>query len=151
MTAPDTDILADLVRAKRSCLIQLRDAGRRQLELIDGGNMTALLDLLAAKQRTIAQLQRIERALDPFRGQDPGQRRWRTPQNRAACSEQLQQCEMLLGEIIGQEKCSESSLTRRRDEAAVRLQGVHLAGVARGAYTAQPQPNVSQLDLLSER
>jgi hypothetical protein len=151
MTAPDTDILADLVRAKRSCLIQLRDAGRRQLELIDGGNMTALLDLLAAKQRTIAQLQRIERALDPFRGQDPERRRWRTLQDRAACSEQLQQCEMLLGEIISQEKCSEGSLTRRRDEAAVRLQGAHLAGVARGAYTAQPQFNVSQLDLLSER
>jgi hypothetical protein len=151
MSAPDTDILADLVRAKRSCLIQLRDAGRRQLELIDGGNMTALLDLLAAKQRTIVQLQRVERALDPFRGQDPDARRWRTPQDRAACCEQLQQCETLLGEIISQEKCSESNLTRRRDVAAVRLQGAHLAGVARGAYTAQPQTNVSQLDLLSER
>jgi hypothetical protein len=150
MTALETDILADLIRAKRAYLVQLRDMGRRQLELIHHGDMTMLLDLLAAKQRTIAQLQRIERALDPFRGQEPRERRWRTPQDRQRCAEQLQQCETLLVEIVSQEKCSENALLRRRDEAAARLQGVHLAGQARGAYTAPPHPLVNQLDLLSE-
>jgi len=150
MAAFETDILADLIRAKQTCLTQVRDMGRRQLELIDNDDMTTLLDLLAAKQRAIVQLQRIERALDPFRGQDPQQRRWRSPQDRQACAEQMQQCETLLREIIGQEKQSEGALIRRRDEAALRLRGVHLAGQARGAYTAQPQGTVRQLDLLSE-
>jgi hypothetical protein len=150
MPAFETDILADLIRAKQTCLAQLRDMGRRQLELIENDDMTTLLDLLAAKQRAIVQLRRIERALDPFRGQDPQQRRWRSPQDRQACAEQIRQCESLLGEIISQEKQSEGALIRRRDEAASRLRGVHLAGQARGAYTAQPQGAVSQLDLLSE-
>jgi hypothetical protein len=95
-------------------------------------------------------LQRIERTLDPFRGQDPEARRWQSPQHRGACAEQVQQCEALLAEIISQENCSERALVRRRDEVALRLQGAHLAGQARGAYTAEPPHGVGQLDLLSE-
>jgi hypothetical protein len=150
MTKLETDILADLIRAKRACLVRVRDMGRRQLELIDGADMTGLLDLLSVKQQALTQLQRIERTLDPFRGQDPGQRIWRSPQERQNCAAQIQQCEALLAEIISQEKCGESALMRRRDEAAVRLQEVHLAGQARGAYSAQPHDAINQLDLLSE-
>jgi hypothetical protein len=145
----ETEILADLIGAKRTCLMRLREMGRRQLELIDGGDMTALLDLLSVKQQSLVQLQRVERTLDPFRSQDPEKRHWPSPQQRQACAEQVQQCETLLAEIISQEKCSESALTRRRDEVALRLQDVHLAGQARGAYTAPFQPEMGQLDLMS--
>jgi hypothetical protein len=123
--------------------------GRRQLELIDQQDMTALLDVLTTKQRVLTKLQQIERALDPFRGQAPEQRRWRTAEDRRLCTEQLHQCERLLAEIISQEKCSEGALLRRRDEAASRLQRAHLAGQAREAYTAQPHSRVKQIDLLS--
>ncbi len=150
MAEYETDVLAESIRRKRECLLALRDMGRKQLELIDEGNMTALLDVLAAKQRTLLKLQQIERALDPFRDQDPERRRWRTPEDRRKCAEVLEQCEVLLGEIVNQEKCSEGSLTRRRDEAAGRLQGVHRAGVARGAYAAGERLGGSQLDLHSE-
>ena len=149
-TTCETDVLFDLIRAKRECLVQLRDIGCRQLELIEAGAMTALLDLLAAKQRTIAQLQRIEKALDPFRGQQPERRPWRTPEDRQRCAEQLKQCETLLTEILDQEKQSENVLVHRRDEAAARLQGAQLAGQVRGAYIAEPHQTISQLDLLSE-
>ena len=150
MTAFETDALAELIRSKRACLVELREMGRRQLELIRRGDMTALLDVLAAKQRWLMKLQQIERALDPFRDQDPDRRRWRTPEDRSLCAEQLQECESLLSEIVRQEKCSEGALTRRRDEAAARLQEAHLAGQARGAYTAEPQSQMNQLDLLSD-
>jgi hypothetical protein len=149
MPALDTDLLAELIRDKRECLLQLRDMGRRQLELIDEANMTALLDVLLAKQRPLQKLQQIERALDPFRDQDPDQRRWRTGEDRRLCTEQLQQCERLLAEIISQEKCSEGALLRRRDEAASRLQSAHLAGQARQAYTAEPHRQTKEIDLYS--
>jgi hypothetical protein len=149
MPALETDLLAELIRNKRECLVQLREMGRRQLELIDDGDMTALLDVLAAKQRLLEKLQQIERGLDPFRGQDPGRRHWRTPEDRRLCTEQLQLCERLLAEIISQEKCSESALLRRRDEAARRLQSAYLAGQAREAYTAQSHGRAKQIDLLS--
>jgi len=146
----ETDVLAELIRDKHECLVHLREMGRRQFELIDEGDMTALLDLLTAKQRVLEKLQRIERALDPFRGQDPDGRRWRTAEDRRLCTEQLQQCERLLAEIISQEKCSEGVLLRRRDEAASRLESAHLAGQARQAYTAQPHGRVKQIDLFSD-
>jgi len=145
----DTDLLAELIHNKRECLLQLRDMGRRQLELIDEGNMTSLLDVLMAKQRSLEKLQQIERALDPFRDQDPDRRRWRTGEDRRLCTEQLRQCERLLAEIISQEKCSEGALLRRRDEAASRLQDAHLAGQARQAYIAQPPRQTEQIDLYS--
>jgi len=150
MTTFETDLLAELIGRRCDCLRELRDMGRWQLELIGKGTMTELLDLLSTKQRLLGELQRIERGLDPFRGQDPDRRRWRTSEDRRLCTEQLQQCERLLAEIISQEKCSEGVLLRRRDEAAGRLQSAHLAGQARQAYTAQPHGRVKQIDLFSD-
>ena len=46
--------------------------------------MTQLLDLLAAKQQMLNDLQRIERGLDPFRSQDPDLRQWPNPESRKA-------------------------------------------------------------------
>ena len=150
MTASETDLLARLIRRKLDCLMQLRDLSEKQLELVQSDRITDLLDLLSAKQRHLFELQRIQRTLDPFRGQDPDARQWRTPETRQTCAQQLQQCETLLGQIMTREKHSERELTRRRDEVAARLQGVHLASQARGAYTTQSPPDISQLDLLSE-
>lgn len=150
MSPFETDELAELICSKRACLLKLRDMGRRQLELIDEGDMTTLLDVLGAKQRFLMKLQQIERALDPFRDQDAEERRWRSSELRDRCATQLRQCETLLAEIVSQEKVSEGALRRRRDEAAVRLQGAHLADQARGAYTGQPRGTINQLDLLSE-
>ena len=62
MAALETDILVQLIRAKHACLTQLRDMGRRQIELIEAGDLTALLDLLSVKQRPLADLQRVEQA-----------------------------------------------------------------------------------------
>ena len=147
----ETDILKDLIRVKRECLLQLRDVGRKQLALIDEGNMTSLMDVLAAKQRPLVTLQRIERALDPFRNQDPEQRDWRSAADRAQCAEQIKQCEILLAEIVSQEKCCEAALIRRRDETAARLQGAHLAGHARHAYLPPADAPLPNLDLFSEK
>jgi hypothetical protein len=151
MPTLETDILADLIRAKRECLLQLRDLGRKQLELIDEGDMTALLDLLSVKQKPIVQLQRIEKALDPFRSQDPERRTWPSPEARAACSEQVQQNEILLAEVIKNERYCEAALIRRRDEVANQLQGAHLAGCAREAYAGGPDASSHSLDLSSGR
>jgi gamma-glutamylcysteine synthetase len=151
MPPSETAILADLIRAKRECLLQVRELGRKQMELIEQGNMTALLDLLTVKQRSISQLQRIEKTLDPFRGEDPDERAWAAPEARAACAEMAEQCDVLLAEVIKNEKYCETALVRRRDETANQLQGAHMAGCARQAYLGGPELPISQLDLSTER
>jgi hypothetical protein len=120
------------------------------MALVEGGNVTGLLDLLAAKQRPLDRLQQIERALEPFRDQDPDRRRWASPEERRRCAEENAECESLLAEIVSREKCAEAELSRRRDETASRLDGAHLAGRARGAYTQSSNPTARQLDLLSD-
>ncbi len=146
----ETDALADLILAKRECLSRLRDIGRKQLDLIERSEMTLLMDLLAAKQKPLNQLQRIERALEPFRNQDPETRLWRSPNARAQCAEHLRQCEAILAEVITHEKYCESVMIRRRDDTASQLEGAHLAGHARRAYVGEPRDVRHELDLSSD-
>jgi hypothetical protein len=146
-----TDILLQLVRARYTCLVQLRDLGLRQLSLIDEGNVTALLEALSVKQKPLSDIQRIEKALDPYRTQDPEQRVWRTPADRETCARLVQQCETLLQEIVAMEKRCEEVMIQHRDATAVRLRQLGSAGKAHGAYTASSFSGIRQLDLSSER
>ena len=150
MTSMETDLLADLIGRKRDCLVQLRDMGLRQFELVQEGSMTELLEVLAVKQRVLFALQKVERSLEPFRGQSPESRHWRSPEARVQTARRLDECEALLGEILKREKQSEQELIRRRDETAAQLQGVHAAGRARGAYLSPFDSAPAQLDLSSE-
>ncbi|MDY0167532.1 MAG: hypothetical protein RBS80_13380 [Thermoguttaceae bacterium] len=150
MPSLETDILLELICSKRTCLEQLQAMGRRQMELIESDQMSALLDLLAQKQQTIAELQQIERGLDPFRDQAPEARRWRNEEARRRCADELSACEGLLAGIIDGEKASERALVLRRDEAATRLQGMHRAGRARASYISPPAATASQIDLCSD-
>ena len=150
MTPLETDTLAGLILRKRDYLLSLREMGKRQMEFVADGEMACLLDVLAAKQRVLNDLQRVERALDPYRGQDPETRLWRNAEARAECGRLLDECECLLRETVEQERQSEAALTVRRDEAAIKLHGAHAAGRARGAYASHGPSSISQLDLSSE-
>jgi len=150
MTALETDRLAELIQRKHACLVELPEMGRKQLDLIRGGEINELLDVLVCKQRRLEDLQTVEKALDPFRAQAPEKRRWRSIEARQCCADQLVECETLLADIVAQEKQGESELTRRRDETAVRLHGAHAAREARGAYRRPLQNPLHQLDITSE-
>ena len=150
MSVLETELLSDLIDRKRSCLVQLHEIGRKQLELVRRGTMTDLLELLATKQHVLMQLQQVESDLDPFRGDDPEQRCWQSPQKRQACADRLRDCETLLAEITAQERQSEQELIRRRDQIATQLEGVHAASYARGAYLAEPRSAQVQLNLVAD-
>ena len=153
MTNLPTDILMQLVRARHVCLVQLCDLGRRQMDLIDRGNVTGLLDLLAIKQKPLSDIQRLEKALDPYRTQDPEKRQWPSADQRAACAQLVEECNKMLKEIVVQEKRCEETMTRKRDATALELQQLRAAGQAHGAYLtpASRRGGISQIDLSSER
>jgi hypothetical protein len=150
MDTLDTDRLSDLISRKRACLLQLCDLGRQQADLIERDDMTQLLKVLAAKQHLIGSLQGIERALVPFRDQDPQQRQWRTPVDRAHCAHEVTLCRQLLAEIVVQEKRSEGRLAARRNEAAQRLRLAHAASQACGAYQNDSKTETGLIDIMSE-
>jgi flagellar biosynthesis/type III secretory pathway chaperone len=129
-----TERLAGLVDQKHACLVQLREIGMRQEELIRAGDMTQLLRVLTSKHHLISTLQRIEDELTPFREDDPDARVWRSPQSRAECAQMVAACRELLDEVVRQEKLNESLMLKRREAVADRLGQVHAAARASGAY-----------------
>ncbi len=146
----NTQTLARLISRKLDALSQLYELGRRQRELIDGGELDSLIRVLSAKQRLLTFVQTIEADLKPFQMQDPEQRQWPTVEQRDSCRRNAQRCQTLLAEIVRLEKECETLLICRREQAAVRLQQVHSAAEARGAYRLASGPKSTGLDLLSE-
>jgi len=131
-----TTKLADLIDKRHRCLLQLRDLGHKQGELIAAGEMGPLLRLIAAKNQLIAALQSIEQALAPYHDQDPEQRDWASSAARAHCADQVNTCQQLLEEVMELERRNEQSMIERRDQVATQLQAAQAAGAARGAYQA---------------
>jgi hypothetical protein len=146
----ETSTLAELIAKKYALLVQLRDAGTRQMELIASGDMTQLLKVLSSKQRLLNGLQLVERELDPFRVQKPSQRSWTSEFQRDECSRTASQCEALRAEIVEQERQSETHLRAHRDRIAVELDGLQQAVHARRAYSEPLASDMCRLDLSSE-
>lgn len=146
----ETDLLVELVRRRRDCLAEMAGLGRRQLEVIRRDDLTQLMNVLAAKQRLLSELQAVERDLHPFRGQAPESRHWRSPADREGCADRLAECDAIYATILEQEKQGEQALRERRDEVAERLQVVHAAGRALCGYETPSVREGGALDLVSE-
>jgi hypothetical protein len=131
-----TESLIELIHGKHQVLLQLREIGRRQANLVIGGDVDAVLKLLAIKQNLIASLQEIEQQLAPHYREDPDRRHWPSSQARQACARQAAECNSLLAEIVQLEKQGAEKMTARRNDVAEQLQQVHAATQVRGAYEA---------------
>lgn len=131
-----TNLLADLVAKRRKCLVQLRDLGVRQSQMIAGGEMAELLRLVAAKQQLIVALQAIEQQLAPFHEQDPDRRQWNSAEARACCAADAEACRLLIQEVMAMERAGERQMIERRDAVAMQLRTVVSGGKVRDAYQA---------------
>jgi hypothetical protein len=132
-----TERLAELVDQKHRVLVQLREVGKRQMDLVENGETALLLKLLAAKQNLISALQGIEKQLATFAGEDPEQRRWPSLETREACARQAQECNRMLQEVVALEQLGTEKITLRRNEIAAQLDQVHAAAQVRSAYESQ--------------
>jgi hypothetical protein len=124
------------VAAKLKILELLTQLARRQLALVEGGEITDLVKLLAAKETVLGQLQTLERQLDPFRNEDPETRHWPAAGDRVRCRADARRCDELLAEALRLEKQGEAVMLRRLDAAAAVLQGVSAAVEVQAAYAA---------------
>jgi flagellar biosynthesis/type III secretory pathway chaperone len=146
----ETDLLVELIGKKLAILEPLRDLSRRQSDLIADGEIQRLLSVLSAKQTLLAELQKLQHRLEPFRKQEPESRTWRCPQDRQHCRELVERCEAMLSEIMLIEKQSESEMAQRRDVALARLEENHSSAEATRAYIRSPGLRQGSLDLSSD-
>jgi len=145
----ETDLMVELIGRKLACLEQLRDLSRRQADLIAEGNIQRLLSVLSAKQTLLADLQKTQQRLEPFRKQEPEARVWHSAQDRQRCRLMVERCETLLGAILVIEKRSEVEMAQRQDAARARLQSNHSSAEATRAYIRAAVPARGSLDLSS--
>jgi flagellar biosynthesis/type III secretory pathway chaperone len=132
-----TEQLAELITRKHQVLVQLCAVGTRQMDLVVNGETALLLKLLAAKQSLISALKNLERELAPFHEEAPAQRKWPSPEARAACAQQARECNEMLQTIVAMEQMGAEKMTIRRNEIASQLQQVHTAAQVRSAYESQ--------------
>ena len=132
-----TEQLAALIAQKHEVLVQLRTVGARQTGLVTSGDVAALLKVLSAKQHLITRLQEIEQQLKPFYAGDPDKRVWGSPEDRARCAKQANECNVMLEEIVRLEKFGAEKMNDRKNEVAQQLNQVHAAAHVRNAYQQQ--------------
>jgi hypothetical protein len=132
-----TEQLAALINQKHEVLVQLRAVGVRQTGLVANGEVAALLKVLSAKQHLITRLQELEQLLKPFYAGDPDKRVWRSPEDRARCAKQANECNVMLEEIVRLEKLGAEKMNDRKNEVAQQLNQVHAAAHVRNAYQQQ--------------
>ena len=156
MTTPEssnpelpTDRLAQLIGKKLAVLERIREISRRQLEVVDVSEPSELMTVLAGRDRLLKVLHAIEREIDPFRGEDPDQRVWRSPEARRACRQAADRSDALLDEIMLFDKQVESELRRRRDHTAEQLNAAQSATQARKAFAPSMPRKPGGLDLSS--
>src|SRR5215813_14129365 len=111
-----TEQLVALIRKKHQVLVQLRETGRRQADLVSVGEIGALLKLLAGKQHLIVALQDLERGLKPYYGEDPDTRVWKSATERTQCAQLAAECNTILEEIVALEKDGAERMDARRNE-----------------------------------
>src|ERR1700745_2596279 len=111
-----TKSLAELITRKRDVLRQLSDVGQRQRRIVEEGDTTTLLQLLAAKQTLISALQDLESEMGPFHAEDPESRIWPTSEDRARCAGEAAECNQLLEQVVALEKESADRMTARKNE-----------------------------------
>lgn len=143
-------LLAEWIDRKFICLRRLEEIGQRQLSVIEEGNITGLLDLLAFKQQFLAQLQQIEQALKPFHHQNPAERTWPSEELRIQTGRRLEECRQMLTRIIEREQEGERRLAERRAIMSRQLERMQSAQKVHGAYQDHTGESLSSFDASCE-
>jgi len=133
----DTEKFFQLIREKHERLLRLRDFSQRQLQFVDEENMNALLELLAAKQKLLIEMEGADNELKKYRVDDPDQRIWTSPELRNQCREAVSQCDRLIREILETDHLAEQQLIEKKERAGQLLKQFDNSARVQNAYRQQ--------------
>ncbi|MDR1385157.1 MAG: hypothetical protein LBJ67_15105 [Planctomycetaceae bacterium] len=133
----DTKRFFQLVRKKHEWLIRIRECSRRQLQYVGEENLGALLELLAAKQKLLLEIEGVDKELAIYRVDDPEERVWSSPEIRRQCRETVTQCDTLIREILDTDGLAEQQLTEKKEAAGRQLKQLDNSARVQKAYRQQ--------------
>lgn len=116
--------LFDVLQRRREYCRAMLELSRRQSELIDSGNFTELLQLIAQKQRVLEYLAESGRMFGGILDYWKSVRDRLETSLRTKCQAAIDESESLLAESMTLEKQGTALLSQRRDETQGRLKEI---------------------------
>ena len=113
---------------------------QRQLEIVEEGNFTVLIQHLGQRQQLWNEFELLEQQLAPHKGISPERREWKSTKERQMTEEGLNRCKELLDEIMANDQTSLEKTAAQKADVAEQLRRIRQGGKIAGVYGRQSQP-----------
>jgi hypothetical protein len=133
----ESEHLFQLVGQKLERLEQLLVYSSNQMPYIETEDMGAILEILAAKQRLLMEIEGIDRQIAGYHVDNPEDRVWLIPEMREQCREKISQCDRLVRETLEYDRIAAERLTEKKCTAKQQLQQFVDTAHVQGAYRQQ--------------
>ena len=130
---------SELIRSEEELLKRLLLVSQRQLELVEEGNVTTLIQHLGQRQQLWNEFELLERQLAPHKGIPPENRVWRNANERQMTEASLNRCKDLLEKILEIDQMSLTKTAAQKDEVEGRLQRIQRGARPSIEYERQSQ------------
>ena len=135
----DSEHLYQLIEQKLKLLEQLNTCSGNQMQYVDAENLEALLEILAAKQRMLLEIEGIDRQITGYHVDNPDDRVWPSREMRSRCREMVSQCDRLVREALANDQLAEQQLMYKKNAVKQQLMQVSDKIRVQGAYRQQKQ------------
>ena len=117
---------SELIRREEELLKRLLLVSQRQLEIVQSGNGTLLIQHLGQRERLWSEFEQLEVQLAPYKGILPERRVWRSAEERNLTEAALNRCKTLLTQIMANDEISLAKTAEQKDKAEQDLRRIQL-------------------------
>jgi len=130
---------SELIRSEEELLKRLLLVSQRQLELVEEGNVTVLIQHLGQRQQLWNEFEFLEQQLAPHKGIPPEHRVWRNAEERQMTEVSLNRCKELLEKILENDQACLTKTATQKEEVEGQLQRIQRGAPVATAYGRQSQ------------
>ena len=134
---PKMRSFAELIRSEEEILQRLLLVSQRQLEIVEAGNITVLIQYLGMRQQLWGEFELLEQQLGPHKGIAPESRSWKSAAERQLTESALNRCKDLLEKILENDQICLTKTAAQKDEVEKQLHRVQRGGNVALAYMRQ--------------
>jgi len=128
---------SELIQSEEELLKRLLLVSQRQLELVQAGNVTMLIQHLGQRQQLWNEFELLEQQLVPYKGVPSERRVWKSAEERQITEAALNRCKDLMEQILEIDQKSLTMTAAQKDEIEEQLHRVQRATTVAPAYQKQ--------------
>ena len=130
---------SELIRSQEALLKRLLLVSQRQLEIVEEGNVTVLIQHLGKRQQLWNEFELLEQQLAPHKEIPPEHRIWNNNEEREMTTAALDRCKGLLEQILANDEICLTKTAEQKDEVEEQLGRVQRGTPVASAYGRQSQ------------